>query len=77
MRTLNERRAPASFAVKRTRTVADSPVGRQRHVLRAHDPPVVFDVERHGLPAYPVCDMHDVDGQRRALQRRRAAFRRA
>ena len=41
--------APASAAVKRTRTVADSPSARQRDVLRADDAAVVFDLQRHRL----------------------------
>ena len=56
--------------MKRTRTVADSPSAGSVHLLRADDPAVVLDVERHGLAGVAGLRQHDVDDQRRALEHR-------
>ncbi len=43
-------------------------VGGQRDVLRRHDAPVVFDVQRHVLAAVTGLRQHDVDDERGALE---------
>ena len=45
-------------------------VGRQRHLLRADNPSFVLDVERHLGARVAGLRQHDVDDERRALQRR-------
>ncbi len=72
-RNLN-RRGPASVAVARTRAVAGLPSAGQLHLLRADDPPLVFDVDRHRPPRVAGLRDDDVDHQRGVLQH---ALRRA
>ena len=43
-------------------------VRRQRHLLRAHNPPIVFDAERDCLAAVAGLRQHHVDDERRALE---------
>ena len=62
-------RGPASDAVKLHADRGRLAIRREGHLLRADNPPFVFDVERHFHAGVTTLREHDVDDQRRSLQR--------